>query len=167
MARAAACLLFVLLLPISILVAIALFASSPGTIVFRQERIGLHKVPFTVFKFRTMSNGKVTFAGRVIRKLGLDEIPQFINIAKGEMSFVGPRPLTQFDIERLGWNTDSHSERWSVLPGITGPAQLTNVCNASLSLSKDLEYVKRKSATYDTKILLRSAMVPLIGKHTS
>jgi len=114
-----------------------------------------------------MKNGKITLVGKVIRKIGLDEIPQFVNIIKGEMSFVGPRPLTQFDIDRLGWNSDSCADRWSVLPGITGPAQLTNVCNASLSLSKDLEYVHRKSAVYDMRLLLRSAMVPLIGKHTS
>ncbi len=167
MVKAAALLFFVLLLPISLLVAVGLFISSPGTIVFRQERIGLHKKPFIVFKFRTMKNGKVTFAGRVIRKIGLDEIPQLMNIVKGEMSFVGPRPLTQFDIDRLGWNSESCAARWNVLPGITGPAQLTNICNASLSLSKDLEYVAQKSRKYDIKILLRSAMVPLIGKHTS
>jgi len=114
-----------------------------------------------------MKNGKITFGGKVIRKLGLDEIPQFWNIVKGEMAFVGPRPLTQFDIDRLGWNTEKAVNRWKVLPGITGPAQLTNVCNADLSLSKDLEYVHSKSNGYDLKIMMRSALVPIIGKHTS
>lgn len=114
-----------------------------------------------------MQDGKVTFTGRIIRKIGLDEIPQFINIVKGEMAFVGPRPLTRFDIERLGWNSEKAENRWEVLPGITGPAQLTNVCNADLSLSKDLEYVSSKSLFYDCRILFRSALVPIIGKHTS
>jgi len=114
-----------------------------------------------------MKNGKITFAGKVVRKLGLDEIPQFWNIVKGEMAFVGPRPLTQFDIDRLGWNTEKASNRWNVLPGITGPAQLTNICNADLSLSKDLTYVEQRSSSHDLKIVMRSALVPIIGKHTS
>ena len=147
--------------------AIALFISSPGSVLFKQERIGLNQIPFVIYKFRTMKDGKITFSGRVVRKLGLDEIPQFINIVKGEMAFVGPRPLTQFDIERLGWNSERAVSRWKVLPGITGPAQLTNVCNADLSLSKDLEYVQSKSNSYDLRILMRSALVPIIGKHTS
>ncbi len=154
-------------MPLSILVAIALFISSPGTIIFSQERVGLNQRPFTIHKFRTMKNGKITFVGKIVRKLGLDEIPQFWNIIKGEMAFVGPRPLTQFDIERLGWNSELAKTRWNVLPGITGPAQLTNVCNADLSLTKDLQYVNLKSNSYDFKILMRSALVPIIGKHTS
>ena len=147
--------------------AIALFISSPGTVIFSQQRVGLNQLPFTIHKFRTMKNGKITFVGKVVRKLGLDEIPQFWNIVKGEMSFVGPRPLTQFDIDGLGWNSELAKTRWDVLPGITGPAQLTNVCNADLSLSKDLQYVNSKSNSYDFKILMRSALVPIIGKHTS
>lgn len=114
-----------------------------------------------------MKDGKITFVGRIVRKLGLDETPQLLNIVRGEMAFVGPRPLTSFDIDRLGWNTTYAESRWNVLPGITGPAQLTNICSADLSLAKDLEYVNHQSTGRDVRILMRSALVPFIGKHSS
>lgn len=132
--------------------------------LFLQERIGLNKIPFTIIKLQTMKNGKATFIGKVLRKTGVDELVQMINILKGEMSFVGPRPLTQYDINRLEWNTEEFSLRWSVRPGITGMAQLVNVCDKNVSWKNDQEYIRNKSIILDIKIIFRSILVPFLGK---
>lgn len=132
--------------------------------VFIQERIGYEKEPFNVYKIRTMKSGKITFIGRILRKTGIDELPQLFNIVNGEMNFVGPRPLTHADIVRLNWNDPIHRVRWNVKPGITGKAQLVNVCDASVSWRCDLEYIESRSALNDLKIIWRSALVPFIGK---
>lgn len=132
--------------------------------VFIQERIGYEKEPFNVYKIRTMKSGKITLIGRILRKTGIDELPQLFNIVNGEMNFVGPRPLTHADIVRLNWNDPIHRVRWNVKPGITGKAQLVNVCDASVSWQCDLEYIESRSALNDLKIIWRSALVPFIGK---
>lgn len=132
--------------------------------VFIQERIGLDKESFYVYKVRTMHKGKITGIGRVLRKTGLDELPQLFNIMKGEMNFVGPRPLTHADIVRLKWDDPSHAIRWSVKPGISGMAQLVNVCDANVSWACDMEYIETRSATTDLMILWKSLLVPIIGK---
>ena len=113
-----------------------------------------------------MKNSSITSEGKIIRKLGLDELPQIVNIIKGEMSFIGPRPLTEFDINRLGWNIADYNQRWSVKPGITGSAQLSKVCSADLSMKNDLFYVKHRSFLLDAKIFIKSLVVPFIGKLT-
>jgi lipopolysaccharide/colanic/teichoic acid biosynthesis glycosyltransferase len=113
-----------------------------------------------------MENQKITCVGKFIRKLGLDEIPQLYNIIKGDMAFVGPRPLTQFDIERLKWNKPKYSKRWSVKPGITGFAQLSKICNANLSMENDLFYIENKGFLVDFKLISKSLLVPIIGKKT-
>jgi len=113
-----------------------------------------------------MENDKITRIGKPLRKLGLDELPQLINVMIGDMSFVGPRPLTQFDIERLNWNKEEYKERWSVKPGITGLAQLNSICSAELSMKQDLNYVRKKNFFFDIRILLRTLLVPFKGKIT-
>ena len=132
--------------------------------VFIQERVGYEQEYFLIYKIRTMKGGKITFLGRVLRKTGIDELPQLFNIAMGEMNFVGPRPLTQADIDRLNWTNELHKKRWSVKPGITGMAQLVNLCNADVSLKNDFEYIDKRSWLLDLKIIFRSALVPIIGK---
>ena len=83
------------------------------------------------------------------------------------MAFIGPRPLAAFDIDRLGWNKSEYLKRWSVKPGITGLAQLTNVCDANASMQNDLRYVAQKGLLLDTKIIIKTMLVPIVGKHTA
>jgi lipopolysaccharide/colanic/teichoic acid biosynthesis glycosyltransferase len=162
-----ACILLVLCSPIFILVAVLIFIECGSSILFKQERIGKDHRTFTIYKFKTMVNEKITTIGKPIRKLGLDELPQLINVIIGDMSFVGPRPLTQFDIERLNWNKEEYSNRWSVKPGITGLAQLNTICSAELSMKQDLNYVREKNLFFDIRVLLRTLLVPFKGKITN
>lgn len=111
-----------------------------------------------------MKNGEITPIGRIIRKLGIDEFPQLINILKGDMSFVGPRPLTAHDVNRLGWDGTEYTYRWSVKPGLTGRAQLVNVCDKNISWEQDQLYIKTKSKRNDMKIIFQSILIPIIGK---
>jgi len=113
-----------------------------------------------------MERQKITFIGKFLRKLGLDEIPQLYNIIKGDMTFVGPRPLTQFDIDRLKWNKPECMKRWNVKPGITGLAQLSKTCDSNLALKNDLFYIENKSFLLDIKLIIKSLLVPIIGKRT-
>ena len=112
-------------------------------VLFRQTRLGRGRRPFTILKFRSMANGKVTPVGRVLRATGLDELPQsyelpqFINILRGEMSAVGPRPLTQADVERLGWTGPEYDFRWLARPGLTGLAQIAGSDSPQASLELD------------------------------
>jgi lipopolysaccharide/colanic/teichoic acid biosynthesis glycosyltransferase len=156
--------LLIILLPIILIGIVLIYITSGYPAFFKQQRIGKNQRTFTIYKFRTMKDGKITLFGRVLRKTGFDEIPQLVNIIKGEMSFVGPRPLTSEDINRLQWNTKDHSIRWTVKPGITGVAQLSNVCDANASWLNDVEYIQKKSAKLDLQIVGRSIMIPFIGK---
>jgi len=131
-------------------------------IVLKQKRLGKNKKLFVIYKFRSMQDGKITVLGKILRKLGIDELPQLINIVLGQMSIVGPRPLTEQDVVRLGW--EKEVKRWSVKPGITGKAQLQGVCDAQLSLQNDLYYIENKCFSLDMKIFLKSLFVPLKGK---
>lgn len=157
-------LLIVLLSPVLLLTAffVALFDGLP--IIFTQDRIGKGKKVFTIYKFKTMKNDQITGLGRILRKTGLDELPQLFNILSGNMRFVGPRPLTQADIDRLEWNDVQFDARWQVHPGLTGLAQLVPVCDKNVSISNDLHYVQHKSALLDLRICLNSVLIPFIGK---
>ena len=110
--------------PVMAAIAAAILLDDGGPVLFRQKRIGCRRQPFDVLKFRSMRDGEVTRVGRVLRATGLDELPQFVNIVRGDMSAVGPRPLTAADITRLGWDDPSCDFRWSCRPGLTGLAQL-------------------------------------------
>jgi len=161
-----ALIILILLIPLSILISLLIYFPSRKNIFFKQIRIGKDKTEFLIYKFKTMENNEITKIGRYLRKLGLDEIPQLLNIIKNEMAFVGPRPLTEFDINRLSWNKKKYNHRWSVKPGITGIAQLTKICDANLSLKNDLYYVENKNFILDFKLIIKSFVVPFIGKHT-
>lgn len=162
--RIIAFLLFVILLPFVCVVYLTLFLGLIENPIFSQERIGLNQQKFTIYKFKSMKNGEITTMGKVIRKLGIDELPQLWNIVLGDMHFVGPRPLTQFDIDRLEWNTTSHKVRWSVKPGITGLAQLSNLCDKEVSWNNDIEYINHRSGSLDRKLIMKSILIPIVGK---
>ena len=158
--------ILILLSPLIVVISLLLFFQSGLKVIFIQHRIGINQVVFTIYKFKTIKNKKITFVGKFLRKSGLDEIPQLYNIIKGDMSFVGPRPLTKFDIDRLNWNKPEFNKRWTVKPGITGLAQLSRTCSSSLALKNDLYYIENKSFFLDLKLIVKSLLVPIIGKTT-
>ncbi|PKA17276.1 sugar transferase [Leptospira haakeii] len=136
----------------------------PGPIFFLQERIGLGKKVFRIWKFRTLKDGIPTKIGSFLRSTGLDELPQIWNIIKGDMSIVGPRPLTEQDIRRLGWGVESLDRRWSIRPGITGLSQLYSGRGSKYSLCFDLSYLKRRSFSLDQQIVILTLVMNLFGK---
>ncbi len=164
MQRLIALFFLLLLMPVILLTALVIALTSGMPVIFVQERVGLNKTPFTIYKFRTMREGRITWIGKILRKTGIDEIPQLLNIIEGKMSFVGPRPLTIEDIRRLDWDSQEKIRRWSVRPGITGMAQLVNVCDKDVSWMNDMNYIDQKSWQLDLRIIWRSMLVPFIGK---
>ena len=157
--------LILLTAPILIIVMALLVLVERASPLFIQERIGHSKKVFKVYKLRSMLHGEVTSIGRLIRKTGIDELPQLVNILKGDMSFVGPRPLTAYDIERLGWDIPFYAKRWSVRPGLVGLAQLTPVCHKKMSWFYDQLYLKKSSLFLDLKIIIAASIIPIVGKH--
>jgi lipopolysaccharide/colanic/teichoic acid biosynthesis glycosyltransferase len=141
-------------------------ACDGGPVLFRQPRVGRARRPFTIVKLRTMRDGRATRVGVVLRELGVDELPQLWNVLRGDMSLVGPRPLTDDDVHRLGWRAAAFDARWSVRPGITGLAQLvpTRVCDGRATWLLDRAYVRRAGPALDAWILGLSALVPVVGK---
>lgn len=144
--------------------ALAILLDDGFPILFRQERLGRNRQPFTILKFRSMRDGEVTRVGRLLRATGLDELPQFANILRGELSAVGPRPLTAADAARLGWTTPAHEWRWSVRPGLTGLAQLVAAGSARQSLHLDRRYIARRDLALDVQLVALSFAVNALGK---
>ena len=103
--------------PVMIVVAAAVLIDDGRPVLFRQTRLGYRRRPFAILKFRSMRDGRITRIGRLLRATGLDEIPQFINILRGDMSAVGPRPLTEADVQRFGWTGTAFDFRWETQPG--------------------------------------------------
>lgn len=161
---AIALLALVLLAPILAVIAAVVYCDSGGPVLFRQQRIGKHYRTFIIIKFRTMSDGEITAAGRVLRQTGLDELPQLWNILRGDMSWVGPRPLTENDICRLGWQQPYYRQRWQIKPGITGLAQLYGGVGRKVTWLCDRYYVRNLGLQADVKILAASLMVCVAGK---
>lgn len=157
----------VITLPIFLLtgILVLIFLGKPA--IFRQKRPGKDEKIFTMYKFRTMTKGKnrngemlpdelrLTKFGKFLRKTSLDEIPEFINILKGDMSFVGPRPLL---IEYLPYYTKEEHHRHDVRPGLTGLAQVSgrNLLNWNDRFKKDIEYVNDITFINDLKIVLKT-----------
>jgi len=158
--------LFGLLLfaPAFLLIALGIFVDDRRPIFFRQERLGFKRRLFQIYKFRTMRNGKVTRVGAWLRQSGLDEIAQFLNVIRGEMSIVGPRPLTPMDVDRLGWKNSSYSDRWEASPGITGFPQVFGVTSARHSLKLDRLYIRRQSRLLIVELTLISFLMNGFGK---
>src|SRR5436190_20524151 len=98
--------------PVMLCIAVAILVDDGRPVLFRQARLGRGRRPFEILKFRSMRDGRVTRVGRVLRGTGLDELPQFLNILRGDLSAVGPRPVTDEDARRYGWTGPSASARW-------------------------------------------------------
>lgn len=133
-------------------------------IIFKQTRMGRDKVPFEIWKFQTMVDEKVTPTGRILRRTGLDELAQFFNVLRGDMSIVGPRALTAYDIERLGWDDAHHSCRWSIKPGITGFAQVFGGQHRKLSWFWDRKYIANSGLMTDFGLIFISFCMNFFGK---
>lgn len=151
--------------PLFVLLPLLIWLDDGGPVFFKQWRLGKYKRPFVIYKYRTMCNNKVTRVGRWLRKSGLDELPQFFNILSGEMSVVGPRPLTITDVHRLRWDDRHHIRRWHHLPGITGLAQLYAGRGAKVSWFFDKHYNDRQSFRLDMQILILTFVISIVGKH--
>lgn len=171
--------LLLVLAPLLILCALAVRFSSSGPTLFRQRRLGLHGTPFVLLKFRTMLNGapelrnedgssytlsadyRLTGAGRVLRDTSLDELPQLINILRGEMSLVGPRPDQS---DQLQFYTHAERRKLEVKPGLTGLAQISgrNAIPWKKRKELDLLYVDRQSLRLDFWILIKT--IPYVLK---
>lgn len=150
--------------PVMAIVAVAIMADDGVPVLFRQERIGYRRRPFQILKFRSMRDGRVTRLGRVLRATGLDEIPQFINILRGDMSAVGPRPLTADDVARLGWNGAEFDFRWTRRPGLTGLAQLVGARADNDALRLDRVHASEWSPFLDCQLIAWSFAVNAFGK---
>jgi len=172
-----------ILSPLLLFVAIKVRLSSPGPIFYRQERIGINSAPFDIIKFRSMrtdaeaagpqlssdTDSRMTAWGAVMRKWRLDEIPQFWNVIKGEMSLVGPRPERQFYIDQIVARAPHYKHLLKVRPGITSWGQVkygyaSNVDQMVQRLKFDILYIENMSLSLDIKILFYTALVLVQGK---
>ena len=164
--------IFILIMPILLLISCAVFISMGSPIFFKQERIGKNNKPFIMYKFRTMREPKVgenrllsdadrvTKVGAFLRKTSLDELPEIINVIKGEMSLVGPRPLLDLHLELFD---DHQLRRHDVKPGMTGLAQVMGRQSLSFTERTDLDvkYVENISLWLDVKIIVKTILVVL------
>ncbi|MFQ5824318.1 MAG: undecaprenyl-phosphate glucose phosphotransferase [bacterium] len=176
-------LILIVTLPITILIAVGIKLTSPGPIFFKQERIGKKRKPFLMYKFRTMrvcskkvsdtiwtleSDKRRTKFGVFLRKTSLDELPQFINVLKGDMSVVGPRPERPYFAKRFKGRIPKYMVRYQVRTGITGLAQV-NGWRGDTSIKKRLEhdlfYLENWSLWLDLKIILKTIINGLINKN--
>jgi exopolysaccharide biosynthesis polyprenyl glycosylphosphotransferase len=170
--------------PFLAVIALAIMLDSPGPVIFRQLRVGLHGKPFAIYKFRSMRedaeretgpawatecDSRVTKVGRLLRLFRLDEIPQAFNVLKGDMSMVGPRPERPCFVEQLEGQIPFYNCRDYLKPGITGWAQVMCRYAASVSDSReklqyDLYYAKHSSLRCDALILLKTVRTVLLGR---
>jgi lipopolysaccharide/colanic/teichoic acid biosynthesis glycosyltransferase len=150
--------------PAMLAIAVAIRLDDGAPILFRQERLGYARRPFEILKFRSMRDGHVTRVGRLLRMTGLDEIPQFFNILRGDMSAVGPRPLTLEDVVRLGWTAPQFDARWTSRPGLTGLAQLVHPPGAPQAFALDCDYVRTWRPRLDCELIAWSFAVNACGK---
>ncbi len=170
--------------PIALLAALAIKLESEGPVIYCQERVGHNEEPFKLYKFRSMKNdaengtgpvwastcdARVTLVGRILRKLRIDEIPQMINVLRGEMSFVGPRPERPFFVSQLKENIHYYHLRFAVKPGITGWAQICypygdSQDDAVEKLHYDLYYIKNISPLFDLQIIFETLKTVLLRR---
>lgn len=156
----------VIFTPLMLWITMSILLEDGRPVIFAQERVGRGKLPFRIYKFRSMRDGRVLRIGKWLRATGLDELPQFINVVLGQMSIVGPRPLTRQDIDRLGWVTEAHEIRWHLRPGITGTAQVFGRGKGRrVSAFLDRRYAHSHSLCGDLVLILLSFAMNLFGKN--
>lgn len=178
----------ILLSPLLLVVGIAIKLESKGPVFFLQDRVGKNKRVFRIYKFRSMCSDasqlhhklrkeyghtsgsfkikedpRITKVGKVIRKLSIDELPQLINIIKGDMSIVGPRPLPTYEAEDL---SSDYDERFLVLPGLTCTWQISGRSEISFDhrMQLDVDYVHDRGFWYDISLILKTIPAVLLGK---
>ncbi len=149
--------------PLMLVVAAAILLDDGRPVLFRQPRVGQRRRPFLIVKFRTMRDGRVTRVGAALRTTGLDELPQFVNMFRGDMSAVGPRPLTPDDVARLGWNDPAFDFRWGCRPGLTGMAQLLGA-RTHAALQFDRLHASEWNLLLDCWVIAWSFAVNALGK---
>ncbi len=173
----------ILVLPLMGVIALAICMETGFPILFRQERVGLGQHPFTILKFRSMfqdaeaggpswaqnNDPRITRVGHLLRKFRLDELPQLVNVLRGEMSLVGPRPEQTKLCQMLEQIIPMYWRRHSVRPGVTGWAQIkyqygSNIEDAKRKLEYELYYIKNLSLTLDLAIILVTFKVILFGR---
>lgn len=170
-----ATLALVVLMPIILMASVAVKIESPGPVFFRQQRVGIHKTRFEILKFRTMREGapanvpterfqhadQITRVGNFLRKTSLNELPQLVNIIKGEMSIIGPRPAlgNQFDLIR---ERDKYGAN-DILPGLSGWAQINgrDTIDNKTKARFDGEYVRNVGFWFDVKIIIGTLLTVL------
>lgn len=173
----------ILFSPVMMITAILIKLTSPGPLIFTQERVGLHNQPFRMYKFRSMevqsreeekkgwtvkNDPRVTKIGKIIRKTSIDELPQFFNVLKGDMSLVGPRPERPQFVEKFREEIPRYMIKHQVRPGITGWAQI-NGYRGNTSIKKriehDLYYIENWTVGLDVKILLMTPFKGFVNKN--
>jgi len=174
---------FMVLSPVFLFAALFIKIFSKGPVFFRQTRVGQYGKPFEIYKFRTMKVDAEKYSGPVwaakddnrlipggnfLRKSKIDEIPQFINVLKGEMSIIGPRPERPFFVERLKNQIPDYEQRLKIKPGITGLAQVLHRADETINdvrkkIKYDILYLKRMCLWTDAMILARTVRVVLTG----
>ena len=174
--------------PIMLVTAIAIKLDSPGPVIFKQTRVGKWGMPFTCFKFRSMyvdaearkeqlmalneasgpvfkmkRDPRITRVGRVMRKLSIDELPQFFNVLRGEMSMVGPRPPVPKEVAQYSFD---ELRRLEAVPGITGLQQVSGRSDMSFKrwIELDMQYIAEQSLLKDIEILLKTIPAVMSGK---
>jgi putative colanic acid biosynthesis UDP-glucose lipid carrier transferase len=179
-----ASLLLLFLAPLFIAVAAIVRIDSSGPILFRQRRTGLGGKSFFIYKFRTMNvcedgsavrqavagDPRITRVGRLLRKSSIDELPQILNVLKGDMSLVGPRPHALVHDQYYRSEVSGYDRRFDALPGITGLAQVRGLRGETRTIEcmtrrvqADLEYIRTHSLALDFKILVKSALIVFRG----
>ena len=173
----------VMLIPLTLMLAIAIKLDTPGPVFYKQMRVGLRGRPYMIWKFRSMKQDaetmgarwaatedpRVSRVGRWLRKWRMDEVPQLINVLRGEMSLVGPRPERPVFVQELRNSIPYYDLRHTVRPGITGWAQTKFRYGASkedshVKLQYDLYYVKNLSLMLDMRIVVNTIKVMLLGE---
>jgi len=168
--------MLVVLSPLLLLIVILIKVTMPGPVLFRQERIGYQRRPFVIYKFRSMipdaeaktgpvvakpGDSRVTWLGRLLRRLSLDELPQLVNVLRGDMSLVGPRPQPTFFDERYMGEVPRYMERQQARPGLTGWAEVNDLRGAAPIGDRtmyDVYYIEHWSLALDLKIVMLTAL---------